>query len=71
MAMTLFWHIVTIWKFKLTTRKSIIQLHTYQYEKMEPDSHHWVNLWLVESSVVDPFHFDVDPDPDPWIHIWV
>ena len=22
------------------------------------------------SSVSDPSHFDVDPDPDPGIHIW-
>ena len=23
-----------------------------------------------EISVSDPSHFDVDPDPDPGIHIW-
>ena len=28
-------------------------------------------LWKkLDSSVADPSHFDVDPDPDPGIHIW-
>ena len=29
-----------------------------------------MSLLGLPSSVSDPSNFDMDPDPDPWVHIW-
>ena len=55
---------------------SVLNLQTLPVEEDE-FSFHCKSSWKknkkyrnIYTSVSDPSHFDVDPDPDPGIHIW-